>query len=537
MTWIINDAMGLLAAGRRRQLGVAGQSPEQEQDIRYMSATGRVGHSTAWDIPPHAAFLLPFATRSERMDKDAYALFCDVLLLLTALDGGESVLDSLAESGSGPLPLRERWDWRSRLHLPNRSWDEIDRVIRWSMGGTAGSDLRMEACGKELLDSLEEMHVEEIGIADFLLERVDLGVDGVGLDEIARTVRRGVAMRANVPASLNVDSATLDPRMNVRLGQVAFEAKNPVDTRLTVPRDEADRVMKQIVSAFESPNYADFEKTPQLVVLPELSVPREEVGTLREHVRGTGRAAVAGIYWQVARTVYPAGNAVRVGQQWFLNEAELTIPVGHQERGPTGVKWYRVLKPVPSHFEQGLANALSKTTGYRWRILEGRRWYRFVHRKWGDFSVAICSDLIDSTPWSALRGEILHLFVVAYNRDVELYEALTWSRAYENYVNLVMVNSGRYGGSTAWTPKRKHEREIARIRGNDLMVIADVTIPAGELLKKQIVGIEESIERAKSGWLNLREPVAEFKSPPPDYRRRAIKQGTSSGDEEEQKET
>ena len=84
-------------------------------------------------------------------------------------------------------------------------------------------------------------------------------------------------------------------------------------------------------------------------------------------------------------------------------------------------------------------------------MLRGHRWYRFVHPQWGDFTTAICADLIDPAPWRALRGELLHLLMVAYNRDVDLFDSLTWVRTYEDYVNVVSVNHGQYGGHSGRT--------------------------------------------------------------------------------------
>ena len=76
-----------------------------------------------------------------------------------------------------------------------------------------------------------------------------------------------------------------------------------------------------------------------------------------------------------------------------------------------------------------------------------------------------------------MRGELLHLFMVAFNKDVDLYDSLTWVRAYETYVNLVAVNHGHHGGSFLWTPRRSHGNELARLRGEGLFVVADCHHP------------------------------------------------------------
>ena len=535
--WEIEDTAGVFATGRVRQLGLDGKRASATEEGGHKGECVRVEHATHWDVLPHPAFGLPFANRVDSVNPEVYALFCDVLLLLTALDGGERVLDGVAESGEGSWPFSDRWDWRSRIHLPERSWAEIEQVIRWSVATQVVSEGWIEACGKALLRSVEKMLVKGVWVEDFLVERTDLEVGVMSGEEWPRAVRSGVSPDIELPVSVSLDPRKLRESMNVRMGQVTFKINDPVKNGPVVPREEADHVMKQVVTAFQAPNYAEGKSVPDLIVLPELSIPVEEVATLRDHVRATGRASLAGLYWQIAKPVYAAGRSVRVENRWFFNEAEITIPVGYDGRGPTGLRYYRVRKPMPSHLEEGLARALTATHGEAWRVLDGRRWYRFLHEEWGDFTVAICSDLIGAAPWSALRGEMLHLFVVAYNKDVDLYESLTWSRAYENYVNLVVVNNGCYGGSMAWTPKHKPGRELARIRGNGLMVVADVRIPVKELLEEQMRGVEGAIDEAEKRWCGRSAPRSKFKAPPPDYRRRAIKGGTRDIDQDKEKGT
>ena len=143
-----------------------------------------------------------------------------------------------------------------------------------------------------------------------------------------------------------------------------------------------------------------------------------------------------------------------------------------------------------------------------------------MHRQWGDFSIAICADLIDAEPWRIFRGEMLHLFTVAFNKDVELYDALTWVRAYETYVNVLAVNHGMYGGSFVWTPKGSHARELARLRGSGLFVVSDVKMPVKDLLNAQRQGVTLAVNAAKKAWSGGKQKPQQFKSPPPGFHRR-----------------
>lgn len=101
-----------------------------------------------------------------------------------------------------------------------------------------------------------------------------------------------------------------------------------------------------------------------------------------------------------------------------------------------------------------------------------------------------------------------------------MYDSLTWVRAYESYVNVLAVNHGRYGGSFVWTPKHSHGRELARLRGPDLFLLADVEVPVQSLLTEQNQGAERAIDAARQAWKNRGDKEVTFKAPPPAYRRR-----------------
>ena len=343
--------------------------------------------------------------------------------------------------------------------------------------------------------------------------------------EGARTVRHPDSPDTELPKELMLDASQLSSELIVRIGQV--QEWTPMD-RVAVgfPRMEPRAmraIMEQVAYAFMSPSRNGPEDTPDLVLLPEVSIPQPEVPTMRDLVARTGRAALAGLYWRELKPVYRACYGTAPVRKWFVNEAELVVPFGHHDRGPPSIRWYRVQKPLPAHNEAGLAQALSaQSPSTTWRILRGHRWYRFLHRQWGDFTISICADLIDTAPWRSLRGELLHLLMVAFNKDVDLYDALTWVRAYETYVNLVAVNHGKCGGSFLWTPRRSHARELARMRGKELFVIADVPIPVKDLLQAQRHGVRDAVSTAACDWAGSQHKPSAFKSPPPGFQRRAI---------------
>jgi len=523
LTWTIGAGDRLLAAGRRYQLGYESTVALQQSGLSLPLTEHPMRRSVEWEVEPHEAYFLPLAADggSTSIDRDGYAFYCDVLLLLTALDGGEATLDRLAFGGAGTVPFEDRWAWRSRIHLPSDTWQAVERALRWSEAPSEDSSQIRSA----LVQSLQPWTPEVLRWEDFAFERIDLRLETTRDAEVVRTVRPPDATDGDLPDPLLIDAAELQETLVVRIAQVSRWPGRQSVTAQFPAMDPAisNHVMQQVAAAFQSPSHGQQDREPDLVLFPELSVPQPEVGTVRDLVAHTGRASLAGFYWRVLPPAYAPSGSPSPGRMWFVNEAELVLPVGHEDNGPTSVRWYRVRKPIPAQIESGLAQALTNLRGTTYSILPGQRWYRFVHPCWGDFTIAICADLLDAAPWRSLRGEILHLFMVAFNKDVDLFESLTWVRAYENYVNLVSVNHGRFGGSFLWTPRHSHGRELARLRGGKLFVIADVELPVQHLLEQQRTGVQQAVDVARASWAEDDTEKSDFKAPPPGFTRRALR--------------
>ena len=514
LTWNLICGHKFLAAYRHQQLGLEEEVSIEETDL----SKPRAIRSDLWEIPPHPAYFLPFVTGVE-FDPQDFAMYCDVLLFLTAIDGSESILHGLARNGAGSVPFEDRWAWRSRIHLSAEIWRCVEKVIRWSNSPT--ESLSDSAC--EMRETLFPLDPGKLSLEQHYLERVDIRLDPLNDLEVVRAVTSQCSDTNALPENLKLNRKSLAENILVRMGQVArwpndnsvvplFPVMNPIAAR---------EIMEQVASAFQSKSMATSGRKPEIVVLPEVCIPVSEAGTIRKLVEAEGCASLAGLYWRELRPVYPTALRSPVARRWLVNEAELVVPIGATDRGPTGSRWFRVRKPVPAHVETGLVRAISaRTPGTQWHFLRGQRWHRFLHPQWGDFTVAICADLLDAVPWRTLRGELLHLFMVAFNKDVDLYESLTWVRAYETYVNLVAVNHGRYGGSTLWTPRRRYERELGQLRGKELFILADVEIPVRSLAESQMEGVSRAVCAAQCHWLGQDTKDTDFKAPPPGYRRR-----------------
>ena len=544
LTWQFKGTVDVLSGGRLAQFDMDEQAASAPK--RYSIEDVAVNRSTDWELPPHEAYFLPIvgSDSPDEIDPESYAHYCDVLLILTALDGGESILSSVARRGFGSVPFKDRWDWRSRIHLPETAWEKIEASLRWS----EAPEYRLAKVSTELDAALASHTPSKITVEDFLQERVDLSLSSSASDETARTVRPPYSTDDSLPPELCLATDDLEDELLLRMGQTRsrLDRDAVVEAFPAATSELTSQLLEQTANAFHAPIHVGTDKSrtrPDLVIFPEVSVPQTEARTVRELVARTGIASLAGLYWRQLRPSYAAQGSTSAARRWFVNEAELAIPIGYDDRGPTSVRWYRARKPLPNHVETGLADALTQHQssgdqradgGPRWAVLNGRRWYRFLHPQWGDFTVAICSDLLDAAPWRSMQGELLHLFMVAFNQDVDLFDSLTWVRAYENYVNVVTVNDGGFGGSVLWTPRRRsHRRELAHLYGGNLSVVADVAVPVRGLIDAQCRGVEKAVEEHSADWLPIKtgdeDPCkrapkrGEFKSPPPGYKRRSLR--------------
>ena len=113
-------------------------------------------------------------------------------------------------------------------------------------------------------------------------------------------------------------------------------------------------------------------------------------------------------------------------------------------------------------------------------------------------------------------------FMLSTKKGKEAYiEPVIERRGYENYVNVASVNHGRYGGSFLWTPRGTHGRELARLRGGELVLTADVRLPVKELLLEQRTGVAKAIDRSATEWQNPKPAATNFKAPPPGFLRKS----------------
>lgn len=406
----------------------------------------------------------------------------------------------------------------------------IWRAIDNALGGALANDAqRVRDAAREIVQAAKGSSDDVV--RDFNWDRVDitLSLDGgelpVGCVPFHMEPPRptgNLVLPSGLPKKINVTLAQISAHPDWSAYQKSFYSGAPPP----IPRHKRQEIMSQVAAAFAS-RTTPTTREDGPILFPEVTIPLEEERPFRAQVLARRRAALAGLLWNVVPFV-AVGNAHAKPPpptRFLVNEALLVVPVSHPaDPSVLHPRAFRIRKPLPTHAEHSLTATLGDpphpALGSKWRMLPGNRWYRFVHPDWGDFTVAICSDIIDPSPWKSLQGQILHLFLISFNQDVQLYESLTWLRAYETYTNVVATNHGAHGGSFAWTPAKGDTKEVARLRGEGLFLVADISVDVADLAIRQLTGVADAINEGKTIWTGGKPAKGRWKAPPPGYRGR-----------------
>ena len=144
--------------------------------------------------------------------------------------------------------------------------------------------------------------------------------------EIVRTIRPAGDLRGpDLPPALRVADTSIINELVARVGQVvAWPTKREVVEQFpAISSATANAMIEQVSNVFLAPAQVVGDSGPRLVVLPELAIPQQEVGSLRNLVRNEGKGAVAGLYWRALRPAFRPPRGFTPTRAFFVNEAEL----------------------------------------------------------------------------------------------------------------------------------------------------------------------------------------------------------------------
>ena len=224
-----------------------------------------------------------------------------------------------------------------------------------------------------------------------------------------------------------------------------------------------------------------------LLILPELALPRRWFRTVANHV------ARRGSYGLVVGLEYLHS----IQNRTVFNQAYVVLP------GPYhSVATWPWTKRFPAREEAEILNRCgvrfdpTLTTGVRSRTVVGSRY--------GDFSVLICSELIETRRVADLLRRVELVVVPAWNRDTASFEHLIQSTGLQLHAIIALANNGLFSDCRAWAPRSERwERDLCRLieRGHDATV--SVRIPLSSLQRFHLtnpVGRDPEWQRLPPDW-------------------------------------
>ena len=232
---------------------------------------------------------------------------------------------------------------------------------------------------------------------------------------------------------------------------------------------------------------------PKIVILPELSLPQTRLNDFEKLVCALNVIAFVGTDYGLDRENRQARN-----------EGVVFIPRGFWQEHPSK-NCARIIFGK-SHAAPKERAKLSELTP-PWSLVGDQKVYVFDAEKYGRIGVSICYDFMDLERAVMYRDQIHHLFVLAYNRDLGMFRSLADSLSRTVFCNVIVCNTGFFGGSIAVSPYYEaHRRTLYSHDGKGLFTTQVIQLP--------IKGIQEA-RMGRTGSTKVLKKIQEFKDPPP----------------------
>jgi len=105
-----------------------------------------------------------------------------------------------------------------------------------------------------------------------------------------------------------------------------------------------------------------------------------------------------------------------------------------------------------------------------------------VRTDFGNLSVLICSELLESQRVADLLGRVELVLVPSWNTDTASYDHLIQSVGMHLHAVIAVANNGHYSDCRAWAPRQlRWQRDLCRLIERDVNSIVTVDVPLGSL--------------------------------------------------------
>ncbi|RPI15524.1 MAG: hypothetical protein EHM58_13950 [Ignavibacteriae bacterium] len=282
----------------------------------------------------------------------------------------------------------------------------------------------------------------------------------------------------------------MDLAESIRIGliQTTTDKDSWNNEDINMPLSEKIRTQKEIKLAFNSFNNSLYK--PHIILLPEISIPLGYMEKLRKISCKTGAVIISGLDFSINKE-----------EKTVQNLASILIP----QNWPS-------LKPTRSSIELKFGKAFCSNEESilfekrRFDFIPDSSFYILNANQFGLIGVAICSDFFDIERFVLYKGLIHHMFVISYNQDINSFYYLCEAISRLVFCNVIICNTGYYGGSVVYSPFRSsYRRTIYKHEGSGLFTSQIVELPV-KILDDAQLGNNNNI----------------FKSLPPGYEKKTF---------------
>jgi len=225
--------------------------------------------------------------------------------------------------------------------------------------------------------------------------------------------------------------STLTERLRVGLIQTSLDYEIAWATSPKMSKVEEDHAVSEI-GRFVA-GFREEKPGPDIVVMPELAVPHGFLPRLRVMARTLSAVIIAGLDYRDRSTAT---------ERIVSNEAVVIVPNRWRKRqisSHTSVRY--IGKTYCSHGEQ------QRLDQQKYGFSGDNAIWVFDGDDAGRFGIVICYDFLDLERVASYRGQIQHLFVLAYNKDIRSFQHAAEAMARMVFCNVLVCNAGYYGGS------------------------------------------------------------------------------------------
>lgn len=272
----------------------------------------------------------------------------------------------------------------------------------------------------------------------------------------------------------------LNDNIRVTIGQALYdvaEVNCQSRFRYKYPEQQLQTLYRFINTAVN--DKADF------LILPEFFLPRQYLFKyIKPICERTGIIMIGGME-------YGPGYLDNSSLEPLNNEAFIAIPNELQNYHKNKHSEYKhrqsslicipKIEPAPDEDRELQKNGYS--------FSRGNKIYIFDSSSLGVWAVLICFDFLNLSLQTLLQGKIQNLFVLTYNKDIEGFAGMSDTAQRLLMCNVVVCNTGLYGGSLAYSPHRHRiSRYKYKIQGNDVGVAVTIELPLKKLAEFQRTG-------------------------------------------------